>query len=57
MPEENKTLKIASLRMQIGGKRIAKTWHQRIGHIGDKKLKQMIKSGIIPNEASEYTVV
>ncbi len=57
LPMHPKNEVIATLRMQIGGKPNARTWHKRLGHIGDKKLKQMIKSGIISNEASEYTTL
>ncbi len=57
LPMHPKNEVIATLRMQIGGKPNARTWHKRLGHIGDKKLKQMIKSGIISNEASEYTAL
>ncbi len=55
LPEEKQTWKLVSLRMEIGGKADAKVWHQRLGHIGDSKLKQMIKDGIIPREADGYT--
>ncbi len=55
LPKENKTLRIASLRMETGGKTNAETWHRRLGHIGDHKLQQMIKNGILPGEAGGYT--
>ncbi len=34
----------------------AAIWHRRLGHPGDRKLDQMIKSGIAPREAASHPV-
>ncbi len=52
LPEEDKTLKVASLRMEYCGSANARTWHQRLGHIGTKKTNKMIKNGEIPQIAA-----
>ncbi len=43
--------------MERGGSTDAETWHQRLGHVSDNKLSQMIKSEAIPREAAGYTAV
>ncbi|MCP4124475.1 MAG: hypothetical protein GY751_22250, partial [Bacteroidetes bacterium] len=35
----------------------ATTWNQRLGHPGDRKLKQMMKNGSVPEKAAEYGMV
>ncbi len=57
LPKEEIRLGIASIRMERGGSASAETWHQRLGHLSDNKLSQMIKSGAIPCEAAGYTEV
>ncbi len=45
LPAEEKTWRLASLRMELGGKTDAKTWHKRLGHVSNHKLEQMISAG------------
>ncbi len=54
LPEGPKEGKIVTLRMEIGGKTNAATWHKRLGHVSDYKLRQMIDSGLAPKEAAGY---
>ncbi len=54
LPEEKKTLKMASLRMQRNRFTDAETWHQRLGHIGTKKIDKMIKNDEIPQIAAGF---
>ncbi len=44
LPEEETTLTVASLRTHYYGSTNAKMWHQRLGHAGNKKTKEMIES-------------
>ncbi len=54
LPEENKTSLSATLRMEIGGKADAETWHKRLGHVSNYKLKKMIDEGSVPTSAGMY---
>ncbi len=40
--------------MEIGGKADAETWHKRLGHVSNYKLKKMIDKGSIPKSAEMY---
>ncbi len=57
LPEEVKTLKMATLRMQMKGSTDAETWHKRLGHAGNKKLRTMIKNGAIPCIADGFNAI
>ncbi len=57
LPKSHGTLGLICLRMQRRGSADAETWHQRLGHPGDKKLSQMIKNGTAPQEVAGYSVV
>ncbi len=46
----------ASLRMERGGKADAETWHKRLGHVSNYKLKEMIDKGSVPKSAEGYEV-
>ncbi len=46
--------KIAALRMQRGNKANATTWHQRLGHISTKKMKEMADLNMIPKQAIHH---
>ncbi len=54
LPEEKTKLKIATLRMERGGKTDAKTWHQRLGHLSEDKISKAVKNETIPPEAAGY---
>ncbi len=54
LPEEMKTFTAASLRMEQNGHTDAETWHKRLGHVSNYKLKQMISEGLVPDNAEAY---
>ncbi len=54
VPEVGSSGTVASLRMNVNGKTDAKTWHQRLGHTGDRKIERMVKDNIIPAKAAGY---
>ncbi len=42
----------AALRMQRNGAASAKTWHNRIAHVGHQQIKEIIKQEIVPKAAA-----
>ncbi len=54
MPVKPENDTVATLRMELGGKANAEVWHKRLGHIGSRKLKQMIKGGSAPKSITGY---
>ncbi len=57
LPQHPKNKVVATLRMKIGGKTNARTWHKRLGHPSSNKLNHMIKRGDIPKDAAGFDSV
>ncbi len=55
LPERwnDKTL-IATLKINSGGNVDAERWHQRLGHMSEYKIKQMISQGLVPTNAAGF---
>ncbi len=55
LPERwnDKTL-IATLKINSGGNVDDERWHQRLGHMSEYKIKQMISQGLVPTNAAGF---
>ncbi len=54
LPEGKRQNAVATLRMELGGKVDAKTWHERLGHVSNNKLRQMISRGLVTDDVGKY---
>ncbi len=54
LPEGKRQNTVATLRMELGGKADAETWHRRLGHVSNYKVKQMISKGLVTDDAGKY---
>ncbi len=52
VPEVTSSGTVATLR--INEKADAKIWHQRLGHVGNRKIEKLVKDSLIPTNAKNY---
>ncbi len=54
LPMYDETPRIASLRMQYGSSPNPETWHKRLGHVSNYKVKKLIDKGLVPESVETF---